>query len=313
MWPVHGVSRIKFLHNSPPRAAAQIADMKPSHSAFHELNGLRHHVRTWGAAGAPPLFLLHGWMDVSASFQFVVDELQRDWQVIAPDWRGFGLSAWSAHGYWFPDYYADLDALLTLYSPEQPVQLVGHSMGGVIAGTYAGIFPERVAKLVSLEGFGLARTTPADAPSRYRRWLGELGEESRFRSYHSFDALAARLQRDNPRLSAEKAQYIARIWARETAPEVIEMFSDPRHKRANPVLFRVEELIACWREVTAPALWVFGRDSEGTGYLKDTPEQLAERKGAMRNYKEAWVEDAGHMLHHDQPAAVARLIEDFLE
>jgi pimeloyl-ACP methyl ester carboxylesterase len=287
--------------------------MKPSHSAFHELNGLRHHVRIWGPAGAPPLFLLHGWMDVSASFQFVVDELQRDWQVIAPDWRGFGLSAWATQGYWFPDYYADLDALLKLYSPEQPAQLVGHSMGGVIAGTYAGIHPERVSRLVSLEGFGLARTTPADAPQRYRRWLSELGEESRFRSYHSFDALAARLQRDNPRLTPEKAQYIAGIWAHETAPGVIEMFSDPRHKRANPVLFRIEELIACWREVTAPALWVFGRNSEGTGYLKDTPEQLAERKGAMRNCREAWVEDAGHMLHHDQPAAVARLIEEFLE
>jgi pimeloyl-ACP methyl ester carboxylesterase len=287
--------------------------MKPSHSAFHELNGLRHHVRIWGPAGAPPVFLLHGWMDVSASFQFVVDELQRDWQVIAPDWRGFGLSAWATQGYWFPDYYADLDALLKLYSPEQPAQLVGHSMGGVIAGTYAGICPERVARLISLEGFGLARTSPADAPQRYRRWLSELGEESRFRSYHSFDALAARLQRDNPRLTPEKAQYIAGIWAHETAPGVIEMFSDPRHKRANPVLFRIEELIACWREVTAPALWVFGRNSEGTGYLKDTPEQLAERKGAMRNCREAWVEDAGHMLHHDQPAAVARLIEEFLE
>lgn len=288
-------------------------DMKPSHSAFHEFNGLRHHVRTWGPTGAPPLFLLHGWMDVSASFQFVVDALQRDWRVIAPDWRGFGLSAWSAHGYWFPDYYADLDALLTLYSPQQPAQIVGHSMGGVIAGAYAGIFPERVAQLVSLEGFGLARTTPAEAPARYRRWLGELTEEARFRSYHSFAALAARLQRDNPRLSAEKAQYIARIWARETAPGLIEMYSDPRHKRANPVLFRIEELIACWREVTAPVLWVFGRNSEGTGYLKDTPEQLNERKSAFRDYREAWVEDAGHMMHHDQPAAVARLIEDFLE
>jgi len=288
-------------------------DVKPSHSAFHELNGLRHHVRTWGPAGAPPLFLLHGWMDVSASFQFVVDELQRDWQIIAPDWRGFGLSAWSAQGYWFPDYYADLDALLNLYSPEQPAQIVGHSMGGVIASTYAGIYPDRVSRLVSLEGFGLARTTPSDAPGRYRRWLSELTEESRFRSYHSFDALAARLQRENPRLSPEKAQYIARIWARETAPELIEMYSDPRHKRANPVLFRVEELIACWREVTAPTLWVYGRNSEGSGYLKDTPEQLTERKKAFRNHREVWVEDAGHMLHHDQPAAVARLIEGFVE
>ncbi len=287
--------------------------MKTGHSTFHDYNGLRHHARIWGDAGAPPLFLLHGWMDVSASFQWVVDALQRDWRVIAPDWRGFGLSGWSAGGYWFPDYYADLDALLAIHSPHQPAQLVGHSMGGVIACTYAGIRPERVSRVVSLEGFGLARTNPADAPGRYRRWLDELDAEPRFRVYGTFDALAARLRRDNPRLTDAKAQFIARAWAHATAPDRIEMLSDPRHKRANPVLFRIEELVACWREVAAPVLWVFARDSEGTGYLKDTPEQLAERKNAFRNYREAWIDDAGHMMHHDQPGAVARLVEDFLD
>jgi pimeloyl-ACP methyl ester carboxylesterase len=292
--------------------AMTAAAMKHSHSEFHEFNGLRHHVRLWGDAAAPPLFLLHGWMDVSLSFQWVVDELQRDWHIIAPDWRGFGLSGWSAGGYWFPDYYADLEALLAIYSPDRPALVAGHSMGGVIACAYAGLRPERIARLVSLEGFGLARTTPAEAPWRYRRWLDELATEPRFRVYNSFDDLAGRLRRDNPRLTADKAQFIARAWARETAPEQIEMLSDPKHKRANPVLFRIEELLACWREITAPTLWVFGRNSEGTGYLKDTPEQLAERRGAFRDFREAWVEDAGHMMHHDQPAAVARLIEDFL-
>ena len=285
---------------------------KRSHSEFLDINGLRHHVRIWGDSAAPPLFLLHGWMDVSLSFQWMVDELRRDWRIIAPDWRGFGLSGWSRDGYWFPDYYADLEALLAIYSPERPARVAGHSMGGVIACTYAGLRPERIARLVSLEGFGLARTVPAEAPGRYRRWLDELGTEPRFRVYDSFDTLATRLQRDNPRLTADKAHFIARAWAREAAPDQIEMLSDPKHKRANPVLFRIEELLACWQEVTAPTLWVFGRNSEGTGYLKDTPEQLAERRDAFRNYREAWVEDAGHMMHHDQPATVARLVEDFL-
>jgi pimeloyl-ACP methyl ester carboxylesterase len=258
------------------------------------------------------LFLLHGWMDVSASFQFVVEELQKEWHIIAPDWRGCGLSAWSEGGYWFPDYYADLEALLDIYSPNHPALLVGHSMGGVIACTYSGIRPERVSKLISLEGFGLARTTPTDAPTRYRRWLDELITEQRFRVYNSFDVLAARLIRENPRLNDEKAQFIARAWAQETNPGHIEMYSDPRHKRANPILFRLDEILACWREVSAPTLWVFGRDSKGTGYLKDNPEQLKERKSAFKHLQESWVEDAGHMMHHDQPAVVAKLIESFL-
>ena len=81
-------------------------------SRWLAVHGLDLHVREWGTEGAPKLFLLHGWMDVSASFAFLVDALRRDWHVIAPDWRGFGLSSWASHGYEFPDYFADLDALL---------------------------------------------------------------------------------------------------------------------------------------------------------------------------------------------------------
>ena len=129
--------------------------MKPSQSHILNVRGLRYHVRTWGDTADPKLVLLHGWMDVSASFQFLVDALRRDWYVIAPDWRGFGLSEWAPDGYWFPDYVADLDVLLRQLSPKAPVNLVGHSLGGNVAALYAGIRPARVARLVNLEGFGL--------------------------------------------------------------------------------------------------------------------------------------------------------------
>src|SRR5688500_13434350 len=106
--------------------------MKTATSHFHRIHGLEYHVRTWGEASAPKLFMLHGWMDVSASFQFVVDSLAREWHVVAPGWRGFGLTEWARDGYWFPDYYADLDALFDIYAGDSPVKLVGHSMGGNI-------------------------------------------------------------------------------------------------------------------------------------------------------------------------------------
>lgn len=286
--------------------------MKQSESQFHDIRGLRYHVRTWGKPGAPKLFLLHGWMDVSASFQFLVDAFAREWHVIAPDWRGFGLTGWAREGYWFPDYYADLEALLAVYQADAPALLVGHSMGGLIACTYAGLRPERAAKVVSLEGFGLTRTRPDQAPARYRQWLDGLRQPPRFRPYRSFDEVAARLKRDNPRLTDEKATFLARHWAKENSDGAVMLRSDPRHKLANPYLFRVEETIACWRLVTAPVLWVFARESRRGGYLKDTPEQLAERKDAFREFHEAWVEDCGHMMHHDQPQGLARLVEDFL-
>ena len=286
--------------------------MKESRSEFHSIRGLRYHVRVWGRAGAPPLFLLHGWMDVAASFQFLVDRFSRDWHVIAPDWRGFGLSEWCRDGYWFPDYYAELEALLELYQPDAPVFLVGHSMGGVVASMYSGIRPDRVARLVSMEGLGLARHAPDQAPARYAQWLDQLGEPASFRPYRSFDEVAARLRKTNPRLTEERAAFLARQWAKRQDNGEFVLLSDPAHKTVNPYLFRIDEAIACWRRITAPVLLVSGKLSEIPARMKDTPEQLAERKGAFRNRREIELDDAGHMMHHDQPERLAPLIEEFL-
>jgi len=287
--------------------------MKPSRSEFHAIHGLRHHVRIWGDAAAPRLFLLHGWMDVGASFQFLVDSFTRDWHVIAPDWRGFGLSEWARdEGYWFPDYYADLEALADHYQPGEPVRLVGHSMGGVIASVYAGIRPDRVARLVSMEGLGLARHAPDQAPARYAQWLDQLKDLPAFKPYRSFDEVAARLRKKNPRLPEEHASFLARHWAKQLPGGEIVLHSDPRHKTFNPYLFRIDEAIACWRRVTAPVLLVSGRQSEIPARMKDTPEQLAERKGAFRDHREVVLDECGHMMHHDQPQRLAQLIEDFL-
>ena len=287
--------------------------MRESHSEFHTIRGLRYHVRTWGDPSAPRLFLLHGWMDVSASFQFLVDAFSHDWHVIAPDWRGFGLTEWTREpGYWFPDYYADLDALLDVYQPGAPTRLVGHSMGGVIASVYAGIRPQSVSRLVSMEGLGLARHAPDQAPARYTQWLAQLKKPPSFRPYRSFEQVAARLQKNNPRLTADKAAFLARHWARQTDAGEVALLSDPRHRLVNPYLFRIEEAIACWQRVTAPVLLVAGRLSEIPARMKETPDGLAERRSAFRDRREIELEGAGHMMHHDQPAHLARILEGFL-
>ena len=286
--------------------------MRPSESGFIDVRGLRYHVRRWRREGAPKMVLLHGWMDVSASFQFMVDALREPWDVYAPDWRGYGLSEWSkADCYWFPDYIADLDFLLDRIEPDRPASVVGHSLGGNVACLYAGIRPERVAKLVNLEGFGLPQTRPEQAPKRYRHWLAELRERPGLRPYGNFGELAARLRQSNPRLSAARAEFLATYWGREEHGKVV-LRGDPAHKIVNPVLYRYEEVRACWREVRAPVLWVEGAESETPHRLHLNAAQIAERRAAFSNVKEASVPEAGHMLHHDQPEAVARLVEDFL-
>ena len=287
--------------------------MRPSRSEYPVLRGLRHHVRTWGEPSDPLLVLLHGWMDVSASFQFVVDALASRWFVVALDWRGFGQSEWARDGYWFPDYLADLDALLDVYSPGGPAPIVGHSMGGNIAGLYAGARANRVSALVLAEGFGLKASTPGQAPARYARWLDEVRATSAFRPYADLEAVATHLRRNSPRLTLERARHLAPHWSMPTDDGPRVPAADPRHKQVNPALYRIEEAIACWQAITAPTLWVWGGDRDWMKrFAGDDPDDWARRRAAFAELTECRIEDAGHMMHLEQPEAFAAAVEPFL-
>ncbi len=287
--------------------------MKPSRSRFLPVRGLRYHLREWGEPSAPKLFLLHGWMDVSASFQFVVDALERRWHVIAPDWRGYGRTGRGPGDcYWFPDYLADLDAIVTALSPAAPVTLVGHSMGGNIALLYAGVRPARLHAVVNLEGFGLKDNPPEMAPARFARWLDELKSPPQARRYASLDDVAMRLRKNNPRLSVEQAAFLAGHWSVPTAAGDFEIAGDPAHKIVNPVLYRWAEIAACWAQIVCPVLWVEAADTDAHRWAGDAAE-IARRIAELRSVEVARIDDAGHMLHHDQPGVVAHLIERFVE
>lgn len=295
--------------------------MKQATSRFIDLRGMRHRVLTWGDAGAPALVMLHGWMDVGASFQFLVDALTRSWQVVAPDLRGFGQSEWQPQGYWFWDYVADLDALLDIVSPREPARLVGHSLGGNVVMHYAGSRPDRVRAVVSLDGFGIPFETADVAPRKMTKWLEALHDPPSFRPYASFGEVADRLQKTNPRLARDKAEFLARYWAQAVDGGGVALSSDPRHKLPFPTVYRMEEIFAVWEAIRAPVLWVAAAQSDIPRWLDAHPEgemgadglegvrrRLAHVPGATLTI----VEDAGHMLHHDQPQAVARIIEPFL-
>jgi len=287
--------------------------MRDSRSLFLELRGLRYHVRHWPGQSDRRIFLLHGWMDVSASFQFMVDAMDAGWDLYAPDWRGFGLTAWGpSDSYAFTDYVADLDQLLEHLQPDAPVNLLGHSLGGNAAAMYAGTRPERVARLVNLEGFGMGRTQPEQAPARLRRFLDELRAPPRLRAYPSFSALADRLQKNNPRLIRARAEFLAEHWGQRSGDGEVHLRSDPAHKMVNATLSRVEEWRAFWQAIEAPVLWVDAADSATPAQLKISPEEMADRRQAYRQLRHVTVQNAGHMLHHDQPEMVAALIEEFL-
>jgi pimeloyl-ACP methyl ester carboxylesterase len=296
--------------------------VRPSRSEFVPIRTLNYHVRVWGepGAGKVPVLLVHGWMDVAASWQFMVDAFSRDHYVIAPDWRGYGLTEWpGTDNYWFPDYMADLDFLVDHYGGGQPVDLVGHSMGGNVAMQYTGARPERIRRLVNLEGFGMPATRPSQAPGRYAKWMDELKAfhrgEMALKAYDSADGVAQRLMKTNRRLSQDKADWLARHWARQGADGRWTILGDAAHKITNAQLFRLDEALELYKRISCPALWVEASDDSLSdwGQGRFTLPEFHERIGVVPRLSKARVEDAGHMLHHDQPLVLARLVEQFID
>jgi pimeloyl-ACP methyl ester carboxylesterase len=263
--------------------------------------------------------MVHGWMDVSASFQFVIDAMAQDRWVIAPDWRGFGLTDTPhADNYWFPDYLADLDFLLDHYVGAKPVHLVGHSMGGHIATLYAGTRPERIAKLVNLEGFGMPNSRPAQAASRYAKWMDELKALQRgemdLKSYGDLESVAQRLIKTNPRLGSDKAHWLAQHWARKDEQGKWHILGHAAHKIINAQLFRLDEVQSIYERITAPTLCVVAQDDSLTQWWKGkyTLDEFKQRIASVPQLSHAVINDAGHMLHHDQPQKLADLLEKFI-
>jgi pimeloyl-ACP methyl ester carboxylesterase len=294
---------------------------RPSRTEFVPIRNLKYHVLLWGepGPGKVPLVMVHGWMDVAASYQFVIDAFEHDHYVIAPDWRGYGLTQSPvADNYWFPDYLADLDFLIDHYSPESPVDLVGHSMGGNIAMLYAGSRPDRIRRLVNLEGFGMAVTHASQAPKRFAKWMDELKAfhrgEMALKPYDSVAGVAQRLMKTNQRLTQEKADWLARHWAKPDAEGKWRILGDPAHKIINAQLYRVDEVLEIYKSIAAPTLAVEASDDSLSKWWqgKYSLAEYHERLRAVPNAQRAVVQDAGHMLHHDQPEQLAQLIQSFL-
>jgi pimeloyl-ACP methyl ester carboxylesterase len=294
---------------------------RPSRNEFVPIRNLKYHVLLWGepGAGKVPLVMVHGWMDVAASYQFVVDAFAHDHYVIAPDWRGYGSTqSPDADNYWFPDYLADLDFLIDHYSPQAPVDLVGHSMGGNIAMLYAGSRPSRIRKLVNLEGFGMALTQAAQAPKRYAKWMDELKAfhrgEMALKAYDTVDGVAQRLMKTNKRLSRDKADWLARHWAKPDAQGQWRILGDPAHKITNAQLYRVDEVLEIYKSITAPTLAVEASDDSLAQWWQGrySLAEYHERLSSVPDARTAVIQEAGHMLHHDQPEQLAQLIEGFL-
>ena len=289
--------------------------MSDPRDKFVDSQGLPIHYLEWGEPVGEPLVLVHGYLDLAHSWKAFVDALQNGrkeplW-IVAPDCRGHGDSGWVGAGgyYYFPDYVFDLDCVMHALGVTR-FKLIGHSMGGTISLLCAGTFPERVTRLVLIEGIGPLGMDFSDAPARMRKWIAEVRERGRrhFREYTSIAAGAGQLQQTNPRLNDTLALDLARAGMKQNERGKWVWKFDPLHRTAAPQPFYTRQALEFLRRIECPVLIVDGKESRQT---RRTDKQ--ERYDAIRNHQQVIIDHAGHMVHQDKPEQLAKIVASFLE
>lgn len=276
-------------------------------------NRLRLHYVDWGNAGAPTMILVHGGLDHCRSWDWTARHFRDRWHVIAPDLRGHGDSAWPSDGRYSTDAcVADL-AQLIHQKGGGPVVLIGHSLGGNVATRYAGIYPEMVSKLVSIEGLGwspaeIARRETVPIGGRLRAWQ----EERRLlsgrlpRRYATLDEAYERMQQENPNLSPAQVRHLTEHGVSQNEDGSYSWKFDNYARTLMPIDLTQPQIHELWSTIACPTLLLYGNDSWASNPARD---------GRLAHFRHARVIDydrAGHWLHHDRFDAFIADVEAFL-
>ncbi len=274
---------------------------------------LRLNYVDWGNPDAPPLVLVHGGRDHCRNWDWVAEDLRRDYHVIAPDLRGHGDSAWSTSGdYSMNAFVYDL-AQLIHQQHLAPCRIVAHSLGGGISLRYAGVFPETVIKLVSIEGLGPSPTQMAERAvrgpvERMREWITDTRKiAGRIpRRYATLEDAFHRMQAENQHLTEAQARYLTVHGAMQNEDGTYSWKFDNYVRSFTPADFDAAEMQALWGNITCPILFVNGKESWASNPEKD---------GRLQYFKDGRVvefERAGHWVHHDRLDAFLETVRAFL-
>lgn len=283
----------------------------PPLSKYLTLRDLSVHYLEWSrptSSPQPTVLFLHGFSDVAASWGPIAEKMTHfGHRVIAPDLRGFGQTDWIGDGgyYHFPDYIADMDALLRALELER-IYLVGHSMGGTVATLFAGSRPEKIERLALLEGLGPIETSPEYAPDRLRKWLDDLqGNHRNQQRTMSLEEARQRLARQHPEVPSEQLDQRLPTLIKEESPGRFSWHLDPLHRTTSPTPFFAATYRAFAARIHCPVLLLDGGPS---GYH---PPDEPERKAAFPNAETRSLGDIGHMMHWSHPQLVAKELLQF--
>jgi pimeloyl-ACP methyl ester carboxylesterase len=264
----------------------------------------------WGTDGKPAMILVHGGLDHARSWDWVARALRDDYHVYALDLRGHGNSAWAPGAlYSVAEHVLDLSALADIINAF-PVYIVGHSLGGIVTLLYAGVYPERVKKIVAIEGLGPPPNHRVHKPAseRMREWI-EGVRKLENRQPHSYPDLAtavARMKEANPFLSDEVAKHLTLHGTNWNADGSIIWKFDNYARIFAPYGMNMEDAKEMLSRIQCPTLLFWGRQS----WAQD-PE-IDGRASVIPNSRLVKVDKAGHWVHHDQLEIFLRETKSFL-
>jgi pimeloyl-ACP methyl ester carboxylesterase len=272
------------------------------------------HYVDWGNPDAPPLLLVHGGRDHCRNWDWVAQALRRDWHIICPDLRGHGDSAWSPDGnYTMSSYVYDLDQLIH-QQKLAPVTIVAHSLGGNICLRYTGVYPDKVRRLVAIEGLGpspraQAKRVNKSITERMAEWVDEQRMLSGRlpRRYPSIEEAFKRMQGENKHLSEEQARHLTQQGVNQNEDGTYSWKFDNYVRAWPPYDMSYPEIESLWARIACPTLLIYGKESWASN---------PEGDGRLKHFKTAKViefEDAGHWVHHDRLDAFVDTVRSFIK
>ena len=269
---------------------------------------LKLHYAVWGDEANPPLLLIHGNRDHARTWDQVAVRLKDRFCVYAVDLRGHGDSAWAVGGlYSMPEFVHDI-AMLGAELNRNPLTIIGHSLGGGVALSYTGTFPQFVRKVVAVEGLGPPVREPTPASGRMRSWVKDMAEFDgrKPRRYASVDDAVKRMLEENPHLTDEMARHLTIHASRKNDDGTLSWKFDNYVRLRSPYEFNIAEARELWNQIRCPVLLIRGSESWATDPEADG------KASAFHDYRTELVKDAGHWVHHDQLDKFMKIVWSFL-